>query len=201
MKIIKQGAEAILYLEENILIKERIKKEYRIKEIDDRLRKFRTRREVKILEKTKINVPKVYSFSDKDMKIKMEYIKGDLLRDIFDDLKEKKKICFLIGENIARLHNEDIIHGDLATSNMILKKDKLYFIDFGLGFFSKKIEDKAVDLYLLKQLLKSKHYKNYEEDFSFILQGYEKYKDYKEVLERLNKVENRGRYKGKKKGK
>src|SRR4030042_1167648 len=47
-----------------------------------------------------------------------------------------------------------IINGDLTTSNMILNPDnKLYFIDFGLSFHSNKIEDKAVDLHLLKQAL------------------------------------------------
>ena len=56
MKIIARGAEAVLYKENNSLIKERIKKSYRIPEIDIPLRKIRTRREAKILEKLSFSV-------------------------------------------------------------------------------------------------------------------------------------------------
>ncbi|MEK6841016.1 MAG: O-sialoglycoprotein endopeptidase, partial [Nanoarchaeota archaeon] len=62
MKIIKQGAEAILKLDKNILIKERIPKSYRIKQIDDKLRKFRTKREANLLQKANfVNVPKLFN--------------------------------------------------------------------------------------------------------------------------------------------
>ena len=195
MKIICQGAEAILYQEKNKLIKERIPKTYRIKEIDDKLRKFRTRREGKILEKASINVPKVFKIEDNNMKIEMEFIPGKLLKDILDGLSisERNKICRQIGQEISKLHEQNIIHGDLTTSNMIYYKDKIYFIDFGLSFFSHKIEDKAVDLHLLKQALESKHYKHFESTFKTILSSYKN----KEVLSRLQIVEKRGRYKRK----
>ena len=195
MKIICQGAEAILYQEKNKLIKERIPKTYRIKEIDDKLRKFRTRREGKILEKASINVPKVFKIDDNNMKIEMEFIPGKLLKDILDGLSisERNKICRQIGQEISKLHEQNIIHGDLTTSNMIYYKDKIYFIDFGLSFFSHKIEDKAVDLHLLKQALESKHYKHFESTFKTILSSYKN----KEVLSRLQIVEKRGRYKRK----
>jgi tRNA A-37 threonylcarbamoyl transferase component Bud32 len=32
-----------------------------------------------------------------------------------------EKIYTQMGENLARLHNSNIIHGDLTTSNMLLK--------------------------------------------------------------------------------
>ena len=194
------GAEAILYLEGGRLVKDRIKKSYRIDEIDSDLRKLRTRKETKLLEKAKIiDVPKVYESSDKDMKIVMEYLGGDLVKDILDGIDKKKRetICKKIGKNIAILHDSNIIHGDLTTSNLILRKNKVYFIDFGLGFISDKIEDKAVDLHLLKQALESKHYKIFEEAFKSILEGYKINKEFKEVLKRLEKVEKRGRYKRK----
>ena len=62
---------------------------------------------------------------------------------------------------------------------------------------SKKIEDKAVDLHLLKQALESKHHLVHEKAFQSIMEGYKGYKHYKEVLKQLQKVESRGRYKGK----
>ena len=195
MKIIKQGAEAILYKEGNYLIKERIKKSYRIEDIDEKLRKFRTRREGKLLQKTE-NSPKVFEVDDKKMIIKMEFIDGELIKDILDNLKKDKRNNLLreIGGKIAKMHDKDIIHGDLTTSNMILK-DKVYFIDFGLGFDSGKIEDKAVDLHLLRQALESKHYKHFEESFKEMIEGYKLSKNWKEVLNRLEQVGKRGRYK------
>lgn len=196
MKVVAQGAEAVLYRDGNFLVKDRISKDYRIKEIDDKLRRFRTKREVKLLQKLSF-VPKVLS-SDA-YKIKMEYISGKLLKDVLDeiDTKDRKKILFKVGEQIAEMHDLNIIHGDLTTSNMVLKGDNVVFIDFGLGFVSLKVEDKAVDLHLIKQALEAKHYQHFEESFGFVIEGYKKCKDFKEIIERLEKVESRGRYKRK----
>jgi len=195
MKLIQQGAEAKLYRDKNSLIKERVKKSYRIEEIDKKIRKFRTKREAKLLITAKINVPKVFNIDEENMKIEMEFLEGDLLKNILDTLPLEKslEICKQIGTEVSSLHSQDIIHGDLTTSNIILKENKLYFIDFGLGFFSNKVEDKAVDLHLLKQALESKHYKNFEEFYKTILKNYK----HKDVLNRLEKVELRGRYKRK----
>jgi len=193
MKIICQGAEAIIYKQNKKLIKERIPKTYRLKIIDDKLRKFRTRREGKILQKASTNVPKVFQIDDKNMIIEMEFIPGKLLKDILDTSKKRNKILKQLGIEINNLHTQDIIHGDLTTSNLIYHKNKIYFIDFGLSFTSKKIEDKAVDLHLLKQALESKHYKHFKSSFNTILKAYNN----KEVISRLNIVEKRGRYKRK----
>ena len=196
MKILKQGAESIIILDKGKIIKHRIKKSYRIKEIDEKIRKSRTRSEAKLLEKSPVRVPKILNVDEKDMKIEMQYLNGELLKDIFDKLKEKERLslCKTLGEEISKLHSAEIIHGDLTTSNLILKDDKLYFIDFGLGFFSNKTEDKAVDLRLLKQALESKHYKSFPKSYNKILKHYK----HKDVLKRLEKVEGRGRYKERK---
>jgi len=197
--IIARGAEAVLRKEGNKLIKERVKKNYRLKEIDDKLRKLRTRQEGRLLQKIE-NSPKVFNVDDKKMIIEMEFIKGDLLKDVLDDLKNRDEVCKKIGESIAKMHDLDVIHGDLTTSNMIIRNPflstwEVCFVDFGLGCVSNKIEDKAVDLHLLKQALESKHYKHFKESFDSVLKGYKKSKNFKEVIERLKKVEGRGRYK------
>jgi len=63
-KLIAQGAEARLYQKDKILIKDRIKKSYRIEEIDNNLRKSRTRRESKVLKKLEIlNFPSPRHFT------------------------------------------------------------------------------------------------------------------------------------------
>ncbi|OYT41518.1 MAG: Kae1-associated kinase Bud32 [Candidatus Aenigmarchaeota archaeon ex4484_224] len=203
MKIFYIGAEAILYLKKEsgkkILVKERIKKGYRIKEIDLKLRKFRTRREARLLKKSSflISVPKVLKVDEKKFKIFMEFIEGERLREIINKLskKEMEKICFEIGKIVGKLHSNDIIHGDLTTSNMILFKRKIYLVDFGLGFFSNKVEDKAVDLSVLKETLKSTHYKFLKVCWTNIVKGYKKeYKDADKILRRLDEIEKRGRY-------
>jgi len=192
MKILGKGAEATIYFGKNKAIKERLKKNYRIKELDKHLRKTRTRREAKILEKITIKAPRLIS-TDRERKIEMEFIKGDKIRDLLD---KKPSLAIEIGEKVAAIHDSDIIHGDLTTSNMILKEE-IYFIDFGLSTFSKKIEDKAVDIHLFKQALESKHYKVFEEAYKHFLKGYSKSKNYKETIDRLKVVEERGRYKKK----
>ncbi len=200
--LIAQGAEAKLYKEENSLIKERIKKNYRHEEIDGRIRKTSTRREYKLLDKASkiISVPKVLDYNEKEYKITMEFIPGLTLRDTLDNTPTKKRLelCEQLGKEIAKLHNTDIIHGDLTTSNFILKEDKIYFIDFGLGFHSTKIEDKAVDLHLLRQAFESKHYKHFKQSFETVMKGYkEESKQAKEIMDRFEIVEKRGRYKKK----
>ena len=198
-KLLAQGAESKLFLDGDKVIKDRFRKHYRIKEIDERLRKSRTKREAKVLEKLQkigFSVPELISNNEKDT-LKIQFIKGELLKNILNNdncIKLNKEI----GEKVAILHNNNIIHGDLTTSNMIFDKE-IYFIDFGLSFFSHKIEDRAVDLHLLKEALESKHSKIWETSYKAALDGYVgKAVDGKEVLNRIKIVEKRGRYKHKK---
>ncbi|MEM5875138.1 MAG: KEOPS complex kinase/ATPase Bud32 [Candidatus Aenigmatarchaeota archaeon] len=204
MEIIKRGAEAIIYLDifegKKVLVKERIKKSYRIEELDIELRKERTRREARLLrEARKIGVftPQVYSVDEEKGKIIMEYIDGQRLKDIVNYLDEEKirEIFKKVGENIGKLHSSDIIHGDLTTSNMILKGENVYFIDFGLGYFSKRIEDKGVDLNLLREAIKSTHFRFLNLIWENILIGYKRFfKDWEKVIKKVDEIEKRGRY-------
>ncbi len=81
-------------------------------------------------------------------------------------------MCENIGGAIARMHDTNTIHGDLTTSNLILRSNekslvrtynrnkiqsKQVLIDFGLSFMSTMIEDKAVDLYVLERAFISTH--------------------------------------------
>ncbi|MFH1065483.1 MAG: KEOPS complex kinase/ATPase Bud32 [Nanoarchaeota archaeon] len=198
---IAQGAEAIIWLDGDKIVKERIKKLYRHEDIDSARRKKTTRFEARLMERAGkiIPVPKVHSACDKAMVIEMEFIEGKKLRDLVDSMtkEERADVFKRVGKKVAKLHNIDVIHGDLTTSNMIVR-EKVYFIDFGLGFVSSKVEDKAVDLHLLKQALASKHHRQFEECFDAVMHGYkEEIKDFKAVEKRMKKVEERGRYKEK----
>ena len=194
-QIIQQGAEAIISLKDNKINKHRVKKGYRIPELDNKLRVRRTKSEAKIINKLLniINVPKIIK-TDKE-NIIMQYIDGKKLSEHLEKL-DYKEISKKIGESLTKLHNQDIIHGDLTTSNMIYKTNKLYLIDFGLGFHSHKIEDKAVDLHLIQQALNAKHYEIAEECFKIILKNYKPEK-YKLIIERISVIASRGRYKKK----
>jgi len=199
IKIIAQGAEAKIILSDKTITKDRISKSYRIPELDKRIRKSRTKAETKLLNKASkvVNIP-LPIIEDKDkFQIKMHYIDGEKLSDHLDKfpLIKQKQICKQIGEDVAKIHDIEIIHGDLTTSNMILKDNLIYFIDFGLGYISRKFEDKAVDIHLFKQALEAKHFQNWEVLFKEFEKGYSKSKDSKIVFERLKAVEKRGRYK------
>lgn len=199
MNKIAQGAEAVIYHDKEAkqIVKDRLTKNYRHPVIDTSLRKFRTRREAKVLGKLEelgFPAPKVLEMCDKTMKINMEFLEGDKLRDVL----HSNPINFSeeVGKKIALLHSNDIIHGDLTTSNMILADNKINFIDFGLSFFSTKVEDKAVDLHLLRQALESKHYLIWEDCFSAAIKSYkENYPESNLIMSRLEQVEKRGRNK------
>lgn len=196
-QVIGRGAEAIITKEGKVVIKDRVEKSYRYPDLDKKIRKLRTRSESKILEKAQkiTNVPKIISSDELKAKIEMEYIEGKKLADNLEKI-DYQKISEKIGKELAKLHDLDIIHGDLTTSNLILKDKDVYFIDFGLGFHSSRAEDKAVDLHLIKQALEAKHPTIYEESFKSLIKGYKKQsKNQKQTLIQFEKVERRGRYK------
>lgn len=190
MEKIAQGAEAILYKQGNEILKDRISKSYRLRIIDEKLRKERTRAEARLLERAHregVNVPKVIDVDDSAKKLRIEFIDGEKLRDVL-----KPEHCKLIAQQVEKMHRANIVHGDLTTSNMILKNGEVYLIDFGLASFSEKVEDKAVDLHLFKECLKSKHFKIADKCW----QEFEKNYKLEETKGRLAIVEKRG--KGKK---
>lgn len=202
--MIAQGAEAKLYKDNATIIKERLAKAYRHPELDESLRKFRTRREAKVLQKLEdlqFPAPHLREFSDKRMSIVMDFIPGNTLKEVLQQrAEENEHLAKEIGQRIGQLHQADIIHSDLTTSNMIKHQEtgEVNFIDFGLSFFSEKIEDKAVDIFLLDRTLETTHLNLYPEIFEQVLEGYlEEYADANQVLSRLQLVERRGRNKKK----
>jgi len=200
--IIAQGAEAKIILKENFIIKNRIAKAYRHPELDKKIIKQRTKAESKLLSKaSKIILVPIPEKSKEPNVIKMPFIKGQKLSENLNkfSLKKQYEIMKIIGDSIAKLHKLDIIHGDLTTSNMIFieSSKELFFIDFGLGYISRKIEDKAVDLHLLKQALEAKHFKNWNNLIKKVFHSYEKTigkHEAKKVFDRITSIEKRGRY-------
>ena len=74
-----QGAEAVILRDKDSIVKERFSKRYRLPQLDESLRQFRTRREAKILqrlEKIRFPAPHLREFSDKRMSIVMDFVPG-----------------------------------------------------------------------------------------------------------------------------
>ncbi len=198
-ELLAKGAESDIYesmwLNEPAIVKHRVSKSYRIPEIDNKIRKLRTKSEAKLLSDVKkcgVRAPILYDVDLADKSITMEKLEGILVKDIIGQLEysKRKNLAYLIGENIKRFHDEDIIHGDLTGSNMILNDNKLAIFDFGLGKYSELIEDKATDLLVLKKSFQSIDYDIANETFNWILEGCGS----KKINAKIKDIESRGRY-------
>jgi len=204
--LIKKGAEANLYLKEwhgrKVILKHRIPKKYRLKIIDEQIRQYRTLHEPQLMHKAKqagVPTPTIFMVDTANTTIIMEYIEGKQVKLILNELtkKERTSLCKKIGRLIGKLHRNGIIHGDLTTSNMILTPTgKIFFLDFGLGEFSKEFEAMGVDLHLMKRALQSTHFKFADECFKAVLNGYMETfgQETEKVLEKIREIERRGRY-------
>lgn len=191
-ELIAKGAESNIvksdYLGEKAVVKDRIPKGYRIPEIDDKIRRARTKEEAKLLSDAKragVRTPVLYDVDLHDKTITMEEIDGVMLKEAIDD-----DLAFELGREISKLHSADIIHGDITTSNIMLSEGDLVFIDFGLGRYSQLREDKAVDLLVLKKSLQSIDYNLALRYFDLILKGYGD----ESITSAINDIESRGRY-------
>src|SRR5919199_1183821 len=196
--LIKRGAEADIYLinwyGRKAISKIRVSKYYRHEFLDNEIRMQRTIHEATMLsaaKKTGIVSPFVYFVDPLNAEIIMEFIEGTNVKDVVTS-----KLSSEIGVYAALLHDNNIIHGDLTTSNFILSK-KLVLADFGLSYYSSRLEDKAVDIRLIKQAFSSAHKLICEDAYKCFINGYAqiagKAKTEK-VLEKVTEIEKRGRY-------
>lgn len=197
-----QGAEAKIELVDWYIApairKHRSRKAYRNDQLDWILRTKRTKEEVEILHQAKltgVKCPKVLFVDPASNEIIMEYIQGTLLKDL---LEAGSGLFRILGRYGAFLHLAGIIHGDLTTKNVIVTEGDLCLIDFGLSFFSDRVEDRAEDLHLLKQALKSSDSSgNAASRFDSVLEGYGDIAGIESVLaikRQIGKIELRGRY-------
>lgn len=203
MELIKRGAEAEIYLSEwrnrKVVIKKRIPKTYRKEEIDKRLREARTKLEAKLISEARsfgVSTPIIYDVDTKNSQIMMEYVDGERIKEALHhaDKEKQQSMCIDIGRCVGKFHKNDLIHGDLTTSNMILKNHKTYFIDFSLGGKSKEIEAKGVDLHLLMEAFESTH-SEILDMFNYVLEGYKnEYHEAEKVIQKVKEIEKRGRY-------
>ncbi|OMJ93822.1 hypothetical protein SteCoe_3146 [Stentor coeruleus] len=227
LTLISQGAEGKIYtctfLGKKSIKKERIPRSYRQKSLDTKLRERRLIQESRNLVKVHkegVPVPGLYFVDTITCSLYMEFITPSIsLKNFFiqNPLVPQSLLCDFagqIGKGIALMHNAQCIHGDLTTSNMLLKpqitlanenlKDfsaadylinpcMVYFIDLGLSYGSSTPEDMAVDLHVLEKAISSAH-PQLENFFVEILYSYKIHKRKADsVLTKLDQVKMRGR--------
>ena len=185
--LIGKGAEAEIHRHTDTVVKKRIIKGYRHKDIDTRIRKERNRREARIMKKVSrvIDVPRIDDVSE--YSITMEFIEGTKLKSI----QNIERFSEELGKIIGSLHSEGFFHGDLTTSNMILRNGKTVLIDFGLADRG-RLEDFATDIKVLFESAEATHTGFSRTKF---FRGYSKTMEKeKDVRIRLDTVYSRGRY-------
>jgi len=206
--IISIGAEAILLLDEwfglPAVRKIRVRKKYRETTLDELIRRKRTLIEARLLiaaHEKGVPTPIVYDIDKDHYSILMEYIPGTKLRDIVESLPVKlmEKIFFEIGYHSGILHENEICHGDLTTSNVLFVREReaIFFIDFGLGAFTNRLEDAGVDVHLFLRSLESAHTSVTKQAFKAFINGYRRarsQKTVKMVLDKVEEIRSRGRY-------
>ena len=199
--LIKIGAEAQLRLitwkGRRAVEKFRVPKGYRIPALDERLRTSRLRTEVKLMTEARtlgVSVPIIYDVDVVENKIVMEHIDGKQAKEIISSGADAEDLCRGIGSIVGILHSNDMVHGDLTTSNMLVSDGDIYLIDFSLGRKSQGIEDKGVDLHLLKEAFSSAHSERFHL-FDHVMDGYREECEMADaVVERMAVIEGRGRY-------
>ncbi|KYH39369.1 MAG: p53-regulating protein kinase [Candidatus Bathyarchaeota archaeon B23] len=206
LRLIAKGAEADLWLDPDwngrrAVIKRRVEKRYRHREIDRELRRLRTLREAEIIHRAKragVPTPVIYQVDPEEATMVMEHIEGRRLRDVVAELspEERLRIFRMAGLQAGRLHRAGIIHGDLTTSNMILTPNRLVFVDFGLAELSTEEEKRGVDLHLMRRMLQSTHFQYAGELLKAFLEGYreEMGEEADGVFRRMEEIARRGRY-------
>jgi len=234
-RLVAQGAEALLYRSTYLLpsipcaLKYRPPKPYRHPILDLRLTKHRILSEARVLAKCRregVPVPAVYALDEAAGWLMIEWIEGEVVRIKLNEwLKGRKdggisegtddgelvELMKRVGRAVGRMHAVGVVHGDLTTSNLMLRpSDKgavngegtgadetldgeILFIDFGLASQSSQDEDRAVDLYVLERAFGSTH-PGAESLFTEVLSAYGKsFKGATVVLKKLEDVRMRGR--------
>ncbi len=193
----KRGAEADIYLVEwsgrQAVSKVRTPKPYRHEELDATIRKQRTVHEANFMSAAKaagVMTPFVHFVDPVNAEIIMEFVEGENVRDTMTP-----DLCYEMGCYAAMLHASNIIHGDLTTSNFITNK-KLVLLDFGLSYYSERVEDMATDIRLIKEVFTSAHIA-VKKAFPRFVEGYASVagrKRTEKILENVKEIEQRGRY-------
>ncbi len=189
-----QGLEAVFKVRKPLT--------YRLAVLDESIRRQRTVREAEMIRRARsagVAVPHVYHVDPQGATLVMEFVKGARLRDEVNSMRaaDLSRVFNEFGRTAGRLHRSGTMHGDLTTANVIIEKGGLVLLDFGLAVPSKRVEDHAVDLRLVKETLTGAHPGASQEALAALLEGYRSEVGEERstaVFRQLRGIERRGRY-------
>src|SRR5881628_3741110 len=205
--LLRRGAEADLSFTTigpwKVVIKRRVRKEYRNPTLDEQIRHDRTISEASRLHEAKAagaRVPSIVVVDVENNAIAMSHLDGKVARECLDDMgiNEARKLLRSIGEQIGLLHTGGIVHGDLTTSNVIVSPFGAPFIvDFGMSRRSIEAEDRGVDLHLLQRSIAASHLRDTSPLIKAMTRGYGRTageKVLRSSLAKAREIARRGRY-------
>ena len=200
--LLKRGAEAELRRTEwhgrPAVEKVRLPKAYRHEALDDRIRRARIRAEARLMAEARklgISVPVIYDVDLAHHRLVMEWIDGPTAKEVLHTrVADARTIAANVGHLAGTLHGHGIVHGDLTTSNLLWRDERLYAIDFSMGERTDAPEAQGVDLRLLKEAWTSAHY-DMLDAFPEVLAAYRRaYAEADVAIAKLAEIEGRGRY-------
>jgi Kae1-associated kinase Bud32 len=208
-KPVSRGAEASLHAVEWLglpaLRKQRETKSYRPKNLDERLKRERTRNEVRLLTEARrlgVRTPIVYDVDLPNHRLILEQLPGPTLKDLLDAAKDDplpvEPSVRALGVAIGRLHAGGMSHGDLTSSNILYPDGSggaPALLDLSMGSRNAGLEERGIDLHLVEEDLKALHPKG-EVLFRSFLAGYTEGNPMgqAEVRKRAREIRGRVRY-------
>lgn len=188
-----RGAEAMITITGTSAEKRRVSKRYRVPALDKRLIAERTRAEARLIAAArKGGVPTPVMSDITTDTITMEYVDGTLLTGGLSEATVQDA-----GRLVGNLHTAGIMHGDLTTSNLILRErdQRCVLIDFGLAQATTEIEQRGVDIHVFFQTLESTVPDLADSLKAAFIAGYRQtFKGADDVISREHEIGLRGRY-------
>ena len=192
----QRGAEAVVELRDETVLKRRIPKRYRHDELDATLRRDRTVLEARLTSEARrqgVPTPLVHDVNVPEATLTLQHV-GE--QDLAEGLTADR--ARTLGGYLARLHDAGVVHGDPTTKNVRVGEGGLFLIDFGLGYYSGHPEDHAMDLHVFEGSVAGTA-SDPEPLIRAFEAGYEAESgaqsgDEESVLARLAEVRGRGRY-------
>jgi N6-L-threonylcarbamoyladenine synthase/protein kinase Bud32 len=185
-----RGAEALVEVGPDRVVKRRRPKPYRHPGLDGRLRRERTRSEARLTSEARregVPTPVVLDVDDVEATLTFETVGEADLRDALTVSGVRD-----VARHLAALHRAGLVHGDPTPRNARTGPERTYLIDFGLGYYTDDREDHAMDLHVFEQSVRGT-----TDDADDLVEAFEA--AYREagdprVLDRLRGIEGRGRY-------
>lgn len=206
---VSRGAEARLHavswLGLDALRKDRDEKSYRPKELDTRLRRDRTKNEVRLLAEARrlgVRTPIVYDVDLTAFRIILEQLPGPTLKELLEGsagaVEPVAPPVRAFGRALGKLHAGGISHGDLTSSNVLFPDGPTgapALLDLSMGSRNASLEEKGIDLHLVEEDFKGLHPKGEPLYHEFLL-GYAEGNPAgeKEVRQRAREIKGRIRY-------